>query len=428
MVWYANAQTELDYNKIQIINPEGKILGNNDHRMIGSEGEPLTYTNFNPTEKEKEAFFSEFSKDQTNYDPGQLPEGEYIHDIAYSTDGSKVFIANRQSLILTVFDATTMDTLRNIPVGHGAVSIDVNENNAVVACLFDNLITIIDLTDYSTVNVGTIDSPTYVKINPSGTHAYASNESGMCEVINLSTQSVEYTINPFPVFTEYISWTTGSGRNIVKYNSFIFADNGNYLVINDLENSELEFYNTSTNSLETALPIAGCRNLGVSPDGNTVYTTDENNNAYRINAATQTIIGNPVIIPDGARGGTKIISNEDGTKIYLGTNGNHGTLIDFVDEVAITYPSIYSAFWCDATYDHQYIVHGNYNFAIVNFDTETIEDVFSGYSQSIGKASPTDYEAIACDPLRFEGSFNYDFQTVSNIAMEGLYIPADGYE
>ncbi len=415
--------------KTKIINEKGKIISTEKIKLADKNGETNTFYTENPSKKQKKTHLTDFSKGQNNFDPGVLPEGEYIQDVAYSTDGTKVFVVNRHSYNVTVFDASTMDTIYNIPVGYGAVAIDLNDNQAVVACLFDEVATIIDLSDYSTQTVATSDRPGQVKINPEGTHAYVGCETRICDVINLSTNTIDESISDFPVYTERISWSTGSGRTYTCYNDYVFTKNGDYLVVADNTNDELDFYNTSTNNIETSLAINSCRHIGISADSTTVYTTSYDDDlAYRIDAATQSVVGNPIAIPDGPRGGTNIVSNSDGTKIYLGTGGNHGTLIDFVDEEAITYPSIYSAFWCDVTYDNQYAVHGNYNFAIVNFDTETIEDVNSGYSQSVGAASPNSYNAISMDPLRFEGVYSYDYSSVSNINFEGTYIPADNYE
>ncbi|PLW94314.1 MAG: hypothetical protein C0592_03140 [Marinilabiliales bacterium] len=422
------AQTNSGSENIKQINQNGLVISSKVPADVNQDGEHMSFEVFSPSANLKQQVLATNTKGITNYDPGVMPEGEYIQDIAYSRDGSKVFVVNRQSDNVTVFDATTLNIITNITTGAGGVAIDLHDTIAVVACLFDSVATIINLNTYATTNVATSDRPTYVKINPAGTHAYVANESEICEIIDLSTNTVVDTIGNFPVYSTTLSWSTGSGRNYVQYNRFLFTKNGTYLVVADYPNDELDIYNTSTNTLQTSLAVTGCRNIGVSADSSMIYTTSDADSAYRVDASTLSFIGSPVEIPDGARSGTRIVSNVDGTKIYLGTNGNHGTLIDFVDQQAVTYPSIYSAFWCDATHDHQYAVHGNYNFAIINFTTETIEDVFPGYSVSLGAASPSNYESVSLDPLRFEGAYQYTYTTVSNIGFSELLVPADKYE
>ena len=419
---------QVDY---QIITEKGEIIQSNKNILDSEEDEDNIFISFEPSKQLEDIKMISTGKNQQNFDPGAGQEGDYMQAAKFSPDGTKFFIVNRQTYNVTVFDWETKDTVANIPIGNGGVNIAINNELAVITCLFDNYVTIVDLSDYSTVDVPTNERPANVQIHPNGNFAYVGCETNyVCDVIDLTTNTVVATITDFPVYAEIISWSTGSGRNFVKYNEFFFTYGGDYIVVAaHTSDNLLKFYSTNTNTLEGTVPIDGCRNVGISPDSTIVFTTGYYDHlAYRVDVDTRTIIGNPVAIPDGPSGNPGIYSNPDGTKIYLGNNGNHGTLIDFIDEESVTFPQTYSAFWCSVSYDHQYVVHGNYNFAIINFDTESVEDIYSGYTQSFGIASPTDYHALAFDPLRMECIHLFDFTTPSNITKEGAVLPADNYE
>ncbi|MBN1338984.1 MAG: beta-propeller fold lactonase family protein [Bacteroidales bacterium] len=427
-----NAQVNSLVENITLMNQKGEIISTEENSHANKDGETVIYEVLNPSEGLVDEYLKTPIKGANYYEAGPLPEAEYLSDMIYSTDGSKVFFLGRQSESVTVFDVSTKEVITNVTVGAGPLSIDINDNVAVVACHFDNALTIIDLSDYSTVDVNTSDSPTYVKINPAGTHAYVGvlNDvtSGTCEIINLSTYTVETTITDFPVRSVTLSFTTGHGRNYIKYNPLVFTQNGDYLVVCDKNNNALNFYNTTSNTFETQIAIPGCMNLGISPDSLTVYTTSADlNKVYRIDVTTQSIIGNGIEIPNGINQPTDIVSNSDGTKIYLGGNSNNGNLVDFIDN-EVTLINSGKANWCGVTYDRQYAIAGSYNFTIVNFNTEALEDFVAGYGTGVGAVSPNSYEAIGFAPVGFEGAHIFSFPTVSNINYEGTIVPADGIE
>ena len=420
-----NAQVNYFGENVTLMNQKGEIISAEDGFTKNKDGEAVIVEVLNPSQELVDEYLKKPIKEANNYEAGPLPEAEYLSDLIYSTDGSKVFILGRQSESVTVFDVSTMEVDTNIQVQSGPLSIDLNDNVAVVACHFDWSVAIIDLSDYSTVHVATSDRPTYVKINPAGTHAYVGVLNGTCEIINLSTHTLEATITDFPIHVDHLSTTSSHGRNVIVYNPFVFTENGDYLVVPDNQNDRLVFYNTSSNTLEAQIVIGNCLNLGISPDGTKVYTTSTSENlVYRIDVATQSIIGSGIEIPNGISRMTDIVSNSDGTKIYLGGNYNSTCIVDFEDNEVILFSG--GTISAGVSYDHQYAIRGG-SFSVIDFAAETL--VGSGGDGGILLAmSPISYEGIAIAPISApEGGHRFVF-TPSNVSDAGWLIPADGIE
>lgn len=89
------------------------------------------------------------SRDVEIYNVGEQPEGDFPNEVVYSPDGSKIFVANRVSGNVTIFDAATELVIDNVTVGSNPITLAVNDDYAVVPCAFSSDVYIIDLTDNS---------------------------------------------------------------------------------------------------------------------------------------------------------------------------------------------------------------------------------------------------------------------------------------
>jgi len=89
------------------------------------------------------------SRDVVVYNVGEQPEGDSPNKVVFSPDGSKIFVANRVSGNVTIFNAATELVIDNVSVGSNPVALAVNDDYAVVPCAFSSDVYIIDLTDNS---------------------------------------------------------------------------------------------------------------------------------------------------------------------------------------------------------------------------------------------------------------------------------------
>ena len=86
---------------------------------------------------------------QTDIDPGIDPEGDFMFQPGFTTDGSKVLVPNGGTDNITVFDYESMEAEAIIDVGNYPCDIAITDSYAVVPCIFGDEIYVIDLSDYS---------------------------------------------------------------------------------------------------------------------------------------------------------------------------------------------------------------------------------------------------------------------------------------
>ena len=95
-------------------------------------------------------FCASFDADTiANIDPGVVPEGDYLMDITFSTDGSKILVCNYMSENITVIDWAGMSVDTTFAVDGYPGGIGCSDDYAVVAVPFSDRIDVFDLADYS---------------------------------------------------------------------------------------------------------------------------------------------------------------------------------------------------------------------------------------------------------------------------------------
>ena len=267
-------------------------------------------------------------------EPGEAPEGDYLGRPVFTRDGQRVLLTNRMTNNVTVFDWETMDVLANIPVGDYPQGIAVSEDYAVVACAFSDEAMVIDLDDYSVVQVfSTGEQPWVVRISADGTKAYvACDIDDVCEVFDLTTLSHLDTITQFPISLTTFSFGSENGRNSVSFSKFELTPDGLYIMAGDRDAS-VQFFDTTTGALAFSLPIPNCPAVGLSGDGLVAVAVSASNpvQAFQIDLTSYTV-GRSVDIPGYTLSAYDAAVNVDGSKAYLGVSGNSSAFINFTTQ------------------------------------------------------------------------------------------------
>ena len=361
---------------------------------------------------------------QTDIEPGQLPEGDYMGWAAFTKDGSRILLTNRGTDNITVFDWTTMNVMTNITVGDYPGGIAVSDSYAVVPCGFGDQVYVIRLSDYSIAHVFPLppgQQPWVVRVNAAGTRAYvACDISNTCEVFNLQTMTHDLTINNFPIALMTYSWNSENGRNAFTFTNFEITPDGNYLISSGYQDS-LYFINTTTGNVDYIVPdILDCAAVGISGDGSKTAALSNLNPGvvYQIDNTSHTVTGTVTLT--GYQFMTYEVGvNATGTKAYIGVSNNRSAIARFATSDFVTFTQTYTAFWIDTSPNHNYAISGQYNFSIVDFASETVLGQSIGNSQSYGAVSPAGSRVVGYDPHRHEGLYFYDYTTPSAPSYRG---------
>jgi YVTN family beta-propeller protein len=362
---------------------------------------------------------------QTDVDPGEIPEGDYLGWAVFTKNGSHVLATNRITDNVTVYDWASMSVITNIEVGDYPGGIAVSDSHAVIACAFSDEVYVIDLDDFTIDTVFALPSgqqPWVVRVSEDGSRAYVGCDiSNTCEVFDLETMSHVLTINDFPVFLVSYGWNSENGRNGVTFSNFELTADGSQLIAGDWADS-IFFFNTVTGAIDHYISgIVDCPVVGLSGDGSTCVALSLSNPAvvHQVDIATHTVLSSVSITGHTISMAYETGVNYDGTKAYIGVSNNQSALVRFATSDFITFSSTYTAFWIGTSFDHNYAISGQYRYSIIDFSSETMIGQYQGISQYRGAASPAGYHTASFDPYRHEGVYFYDFSTPSNPQYRG---------
>ena len=357
------------------------------------------------------------SRDVEIYNVGDQLEGDYPNSMVFSPDGSKIFVVNRVSGNVTIFDAETEQVIDNVTVGSNPVSLAVNDDFAVVPCAFSSDVYIIDLTDNSiAAQIAVNGEPVSVVLNQDKAYVGCDTDSYFndeCAIIDLSTLQLENTITNFPVKIISYVMTFFHGRNIYNYSKFTVTDDGAYVVAGDWDDG-INFYNTITGEIDYSIATGVVKNVSKSGDGSTIIGFSSNN-IYQISTSTYSLTASvntgaePMWFPQIG------IANQDGNKAFLSMQNNKSAIVDFSTSSLHFFPQTYTPFWVSASPDRSLIYSAQHRFTVLDFEQETILGQLIQLSSFIGAVSPNSNKAVVYSAEKFEGLFFYDLSDLSNI-------------
>jgi DNA-binding beta-propeller fold protein YncE len=349
--------------------------------------------------------------------PGIDPDGDEQGFSTFTNDGTKVISTNGLTNNITIFDWESQTAITNLDVGMYPTQVSVSDDYAVVSCLLDSTVHIIDLNDYSTAAIKQMPGQTFSStMSPDGSkvyvHYYYEEFSGV-KVISLDDFSELQTIGELPPVYYLSSWVTGSGRNNYKFFTFDISFANNILIFPDGEEN-VYFYDLETGDLISSVPGIKAYEGDLSLDENTYVTITIDNPGvlYQIDVATQSIISVYADLTIGYWAGS-LSCNHDGTRAFFGGD-NSGHIVDFAantHDVFATNTAFYSA----TTADKRYVYSSNYKASVLDFDTKSIVGIHQGNTQGYVCVSPVGNQAFAYNSLFWEGGFFYDFSSLSSL-------------
>ncbi|MCK5034853.1 MAG: T9SS type A sorting domain-containing protein [Candidatus Sabulitectum sp.] len=354
----------------------------------------------------------------SDIEPGDTPEGDNLFCSTFSTDGSKVFVANFLSENISVIDWATKAVEATIDVGGRPGNIACSDEYAIVTIPFEEKIEIYNLSDYSLAKSFTVagGQPWVTKISEDGTIAcVASDVLDICDVIDLTTLTIVNTITDFPIYPKALSYTYETYRWFARFSDYTLTPLDNYIAVGS--GAQLLFINYMTGNIDHTLPMSNCSHSALSGDGNYLIARDGYDplKLTRVDLSTYTIESS-VTIPGFAMGNSgEIAVNQDGTKAYTSSGGNACFLVKFLtgDFVAFDASTTASADWVASNYDHTMAISSQLRYAIIDFESETMIDRYYGNWNMQGCVSPVANNSAAFYPTRHEAVHCYSFDDTS---------------
>ncbi len=368
----------------------------------------------------------------TEFDPGTDPEGDFMGQVAFSTDGARVLLTNRVTNNISVYNVENMELLENISVGNYPCYIACTDEYAIVPCAFADSVWIIDLDDYSTAAIiPTGEQPWIVHVTDDGARALVATDiDNTLEVIDLENLTLLNTIENVPFSLISYSWNSESGRNMIKFLDFLYVPGTEHVMFSNREEA-IWIYDFEGGELADSITgLANILAMAVSGDGSTLIAANSENStatAYQIDLETYAITDSAVCTGHSLST-YQIGVNDDGSKCYLGVGGNVSAMIDFTDNDITYFDQTYTAFWIGVNADHSHVVSGQYRFSILDFDTESILGSYWGYSQWTGTVSPVDEICVGLSPLTDEVMYVYDFTNPASITFDNSLVAGENPE
>ncbi len=359
---------------------------------------------------------------QHELNPGYDPEGDYVHRMAWSGDGAYLLQTNAITNNVTVFDGATMNVLANVDVGYFPVDVACTEEYAVVPCVFADSVFVIDLADFSVAgSFPTGEQPAVVEVSHDGSHAYVGCDiDDVLEVIDLENMEHSASYTGFPVALRAASWISGSGRFYYTWRDFVVSPDDQFLITSDFDTRVVKFDLASGTIVDEIENLGFITEINFSGDGEKLVVVESANPAT-INQINYNDfeVETSVTLPGLGIWGGGVAVNPDGSKAFLGVNGNQTGLIRFETEDYLLFPVTQTAFWCDNTHDHQFAISGQYRFSIFDFEQEIVRGSYWGIAQYLGAVSPVEYKAAGVDPGRYEGPAFYEFNDPQVVNLMG---------
>jgi YVTN family beta-propeller protein len=350
--------------------------------------------------------------EQHDVDPGLPVEGDYMDRVIFTRDGAKAIVSNRMTGNITVFDWATMAAETTVDVGSYPAGMDVTDSLLIICRPFADSVTIVRLSDWAVLaRLPSGVQPWVVKVSPDGQKAYVGCDiSNTCEVYDLATLQRTATFTDFPFYLVVVSWNSENGRFAATFSEFAITPDGSHIVTPDTAPGLLWVNTTTGVKDDTLTGIGDCWFVRYSGDSTKFITAnyDDPCKVWQIDVASHEVT-DTVVISGYQLSTIDAAVNMDGSKAFLGTSNNTSTLVKFETGTFVTFTQTYTAFWLGASPDHSKAIGGQYNFSVIDFDSEQLLGQHSGNSQSYGAISPVGSRAVGFDPMRHEGLYFYDY-------------------
>jgi DNA-binding beta-propeller fold protein YncE len=208
---------------------------------------------------------------------GTPAESDIPSGVGFTTDGSTIIIAGRESKNLVLLNAATRAFIREIPLSGSPVDLAVSSDgiHAATANVLEDTVSIVNLVtgaELGTVPVGRV--PGVVEITPNGQIAVVGNTtSADFSIIDIASRT-ELRRIPGGSFSLTLSGNPESGQSTVSYGSFTLADNDTIVHPRRFLNpASIALINLNTGVLTSLLSALTPTEAAVRADGRRAYVT-----------------------------------------------------------------------------------------------------------------------------------------------------------
>lgn len=361
---------------------------------------------------------------------GDEQEGDYIQHLEFTPDGSEVWVVNRVSNNISVYDPYSVSWKESFNLGIRPLEVDFSSQQAVVIT-GDPKVFVLDIASKEVLaNIDLSFDPFKVLVSPDGTLAVIAGES-QAQILDLQTQELGLMIPEAGVGLYKFSFITSNLRNSIYYADMVITPDNSYLV-NAWDNSGTRFFSLNDGSLVTTIPEAA--NIGqmiLSGDETRILAleTGSDAQAFQIDWQSQTITASVTIADQSVFSNySPPAPNFDGSKLFCTVSPGNTAMVNFSDSTVQIIATGNSPDWVGHGPNYEYAIAGDFYLAMVDFESGAVTGLQQGLSIQNGAVSPTDGRIVASDPLRNEGMYFYSFTDLGLLAYEGYQISGSPLE
>jgi len=201
------------------------------------------------------------------------PEGDMPRDIAFTTDGSAAVVVHRDTDAIAFFDVATQTVTDSVGVGDFPVSLAVTDDHVVVANVFDDSVSVVDVDTRALVATVPVtgSQPYAVAVSDDGTRAVVGvindGVASSFSVIDLVSFAETHTFASAPqgVIGFFFGLENGIFGNL--YTKFALSGDGTRLVQPDRGGDQVVIHDVDTGAVLAGLPVAaGPTSVDLSDD------------------------------------------------------------------------------------------------------------------------------------------------------------------
>ena len=369
----------------------------------------------------------------------QDPEGDMPRDVAFTPDGNRVLVCNRDTDNVTVFDFASRTLLATVPVGDFPVDVEVSPDGTLAAVpnVLSGDVTFIDL------STNTVAATVPVTQTSGEGQAYAvrwDDASSFCLVAVIDgSADARFSIISKATLTETSSFTTSphgavglfftpeSGIFGNTFSDFAMSLDGSFLLLPDRGGDALNAYGLPGGALLASLPIGDFpAYVDLSDDGTAAVVS--------LSGTTDAVVslsvsgGIPTILnttPTNLSAfDPKVRLTPDKTEAIVGVQ-NAVEFIDLSAGQVVATVSTGTVGDIQFTFDDQFAVVTNFNTRVIQLSSRSVVSTMTVASTYDAAASPVSHRLVGLSN-RFAEDLH--FYSTNGSSSQNLGIALSGAE
>ncbi len=350
----------------------------------------------------------------------QDPEGDMPRDAAFTPDGSRVFVVNRDTDTVTVFDFSTRAIVGTITVGDFPVDVEVSPDGSVAATpnLLSDTVSFID-----TATLSVIATTPITQLSGSGQpYRVAFDDASNTCVVSVIDGAVtsRFSVIDLATFTETLSFPTtphgavgGFGTPESGIFGNIFSDwalaaDGSFLLVPDRGGDHLSAYDVATGTQLAYVPVGDVPAYVDIADNQTAAVLS-------LAGTTDAVVGlslsggvpTPVnLTPTVNSAFDPIVRITPDNSYAIVAVQNAVEFIDLVAGTSVSTVGTGSVGDIEFTFDDQYAVVTNFNTRIIDLATRSLVRTLTFAATADAAISPTSHRLVGINN-RFAEDLHY---------------------